>query len=225
MLVKQFDNSQLVKFPRLETETIDGKRHYVVTGAEKFPSVTTVLDKTADKTYLDEWKKNVGEKQANKISEQARSRGTALHFMCERYVTNVPFNIKDEAPSNAACFLQIKKALDKWAGAIHAVEAALYSRKLKVAGSTDLVTIWDGELAIVDYKTSTKIKKEEWILDYILQSSMYAYMYWEMTGILIKKIVVVICVEDLSEPQVFVKNPGDYTKQIAARVKQYYRNL
>lgn len=225
MLVKTFDNSQLVKFPKLETETINGKRHYVVTAEEKFPSVTTVLDKTADKSYLEQWKKNVGEKQANKISEQARNRGTALHFMCERYVTNVPFNIKDEAPSNAACFLQIKKALDKWAGAIHAVEAALYSRKLKVAGSTDLVAMWDGELAIVDYKTSTKIKKEEWILDYILQSSMYAYMYWEMTGILIKKIVVVICVEDLSEPQVFVKNPGDYTKQIAARVKQYYSNL
>jgi genome maintenance exonuclease 1 len=222
MLVKQFDNSQLVKFPKLETETINGKRHYVVTGAEKFPSVTTVLDKTADKTYLDEWRKNVGEKQANKISEQAKNRGTALHFMCERYVTNVPFNIKDEAPSNAACFIQIKKALDKWAGPIHAVEATLYSRRLKVAGSTDLVAIWDGELAIVDYKTSTKIKKEEWILDYILQSSMYAYMYWEMTGIMIKKIVVVICVEDLSEPQVFVKNPGDYTKQIASRIKQYY---
>lgn len=225
MLIKQFDNSQLVKFPKLDTETINGKRHYVVTGEEKFPSVTTVLDKTADKSYLEQWKKNVGQAKADKISEQARNRGTALHYMCERYVTNVPFDIKDESPSNAACFLQIKKALDRWAGPIHAVEATLWSRRLKVAGSTDLVTMWDGDLAIVDYKTSTKIKKKEWILDYILQSSMYAYMYWEMTGIMIKKIVVLICVEDLSEPQVFVENPGNYTNLIASRIKQYYADL
>lgn len=224
MLIKTF-KSNLIELQELETETINGKRHYIIPGlegVEKYPSVTTVLDATADKSYLETWKTNVGEDKANKIAAQARNRGTALHNMCERYVTNLEVDFRAAQPAHLACFLQVKKALDEHADNIRFVEGCLYSNLLKVAGRCDLICEWDGEIAIVDYKTSGKLKRKEWITDYLCQASTYAYMFWERTGIMVKKIVILVCVEDNPIPQVFEENPANYIRIASERYKQYH---
>lgn len=212
----------LVDLPELETETINGKRYYVVSGEEKYPSVTTALDATSDKSHLERWKKRIGEKEANKISTQAKNRGTALHGLAEKYVMNEDVDLKNQQPSNVYNFMQIKKALDKHADNIRVVEGCLYSNVLKIAGRCDLICEWDNKLAVVDYKTSSKLKNKEWITDYLIQSSTYAYMFWERTGIMLKEIVILICVEDNIEPQVFRENPVNYLKLASDRYKQFH---
>ena len=208
--------------PDLLTETINGKRHYVTKEGYKYPSVTTVLDAFKDKSGLIEWRKRVGDAEANKISGRATRRGTAMHNMCEKYVLNESFDLSSEMPMNVYMFNQMKTALDARVNNVHCVESALVSHKLKVAGRVDLIAEWDGKLAVIDYKTSGKKKPKEWINDYFEQASLYAYMYWEMTGIMIKKIVIMIAVEEETEPQIFIESPGNYIQGVSDNIKKYH---
>ena len=216
-MTKQFKHN-IVSLPELETETINGKRHYLVNGL-KLPSVTTVLDGTADKTWLQEWKNRVGEEEAERISTRAKNKGTLLHKMAEDFVLNKPTT--EKSPIAMMTFLPIKKALETRVDDILMVEGCLWSEKLGVAGRCDLVAHWDGVPAIIDYKTSSSVKRESDIKDYFIQTSMYAYMFWERTGILIEDIVILMATADIPEPQIFHKQVSDYIMDATARIKAY----
>ena len=208
--------------PDLLTETINGKRHYVTEDGRKYPSVTTVLDFNKDKTALIEWRERVGDAEADKISNRATRRGSAIHNLCEKYVLNETIALAEEQPINVYMFNQIRAALESRVDNVHCVESALVSHKLQVAGRVDLIAEYDGKLAVIDYKTSNKKKPKEWITDYFEQTSLYAYMYWEMTGIMIKKIVIIIAVEEETEPQIFIESPGNYIEGVSDNVKKYH---
>jgi ATP-dependent exoDNAse (exonuclease V) beta subunit len=217
-MTKQFKH-RLVSLPDLEAETINGKRHYIVDENTKFPSVTTVLDGTADKTWLQEWKRRVGEEEAERISTKAKNKGTLLHKMAEDFVLNKPVN--NNSPIAMMTFQPIKKALETRVDDILLVEGCLWSEKLRIAGRCDLIAHWDGKPAIVDYKTSSSVKHESDIKDYFIQLSMYAFMFWERTNIAVNDIVILMATSDIPEPQIFEKKASDYIREARARIRAY----
>jgi genome maintenance exonuclease 1 len=197
-------------FDDLETTEIDGKRHYI-TPAGVFPSVTTVLSKLS-KQSIDEWKAKVGEEYANRVSKLARDRGTAVHSICENYVLNREYR-SGVMPTDLHAFLQIKPHLDLNLGSIYGIEAPLYSSKLKTAGRCDLLAGWRGVNSIIDFKTSRKLKKEEYIESYFLQATCYSLMAEERTLLKFPQIVIVIAV-DHEDPQIFVKQRDQYVEKV-----------
>ena len=169
---KIFKHNFVPKFD-IKSETIDGKRFYILPdGTTKVKSVTTIISDASDKTALLEWKKRVGEKEAQRISTQATRRGTSVHSIAERYVLNEDNYIKAENPFGFESFKHIKNVLDESVDNILGVELGLFSKTLKTAGRTDLVAEYEGVPSIIDFKTSKKIKKEEWIENYFLQSTV-----------------------------------------------------
>ena len=189
-------------------------RYYVVDGIErKFRSVTTVIGEKTDKTALLEWKKRVGEEEAQKISTQAARRGTAVHSLAERYVLNEEDYLRDAMPSSIDSFKSLQPLLDKHVNNILGVELPLYSTALNTAGRTDLVAEFDGIPSIIDYKTSRKLKKEAWINNYFLQSTCYAMMFSHLYGIKIPQLAIMISVDN-EDPQLFVKPVKNYVEEV-----------
>lgn len=205
----------MVPYTELLTETIDGKRHYVLPdGLTKLKSVTTVLDEKLDKTALMEWKKKVGEAEANKVSVQAARRGTAVHKLAERYVLNEKDIYRDQMPVNVESFQPIKLALDEHVDNIIGVELPLYSKALGCAGRTDLIAEYDGVPSIIDFKTSRKPKKLEWIENYILQTTIYSMMFERMYKIQVPQLAIIISVDNEKTPQTFVLERNFYVDRV-----------
>ena len=216
---KEFEY-ELLEFAELQR--IDGPiRLYETPEGKRYPSVTTVLGKMTDKSALEAWKKRVGEDEAARVSSRAATRGTNIHTMCENYVLGN--DIDTSMPHNMMMFNQIKKVLDEKVNMVRATECTLFSDHLRLAGSCDLIADYDGRLSIIDYKTSAKLKRKDWIEGYFLQASLYSYMLWEMTGILVKDIVIIIGVDDSLESQVFIERPQRYLEKAVDLVRSYHQ--
>jgi len=197
----------------------DGKRFYDVDG-ELYPSVTTVLS-SFTKQGIIEWRNRVGEEEANRVTKAATSRGTKVHLMCEDYVANKPDYKKDRMPTTVELFNQIKPYLDANVNKVYSIEGGLYSKVLKSAGRCDLICQVNGENAIIDYKTSSKHKPEDWIKNYFLQETAYAMMVYELHNISIKKIITLIATEEQGL-QVVEKKPKDYINEVLTLFKLYH---
>ena len=194
-----------------------GKRVYHVPGDVFLPSITTVLS-ILSRDGIAKWRQNVGEEEANRISRHASGRGTAVHLMCEKYLQN---DTQDGMPDAKSMFNTIKPLLNN-INKIQYQEQGLYSTKLGVAGSVDCIAEYEGVLSVIDFKTASKPKKEEYIENYFLQTTAYALMYEELIGTPINQIVILIAV-DGKEPQVFKKNPADYINRLVEVIDQYKR--
>ena len=192
----------------LSTETVDGKRYYLTPEGKKYPSVTTVSSFHSLKDIV-KWRKRVGEDKANKISTQAAVRGTAVHQLCEDYLNNDKDYTKKHMPVNIQAFNSIKPILDKNINNIVMQECPLYSDYLEVGGRVDCIAEWDGKLSVIDFKTSRKIKKKEWIKGYLMQESAYCVMFEERTKIPIRQIVTVITVDN-ELPQIFIEDRDNH---------------
>ncbi len=167
-----------------------------------------------------EWRNKVGEEEANKISKRASTRGNKCHKLCELYLSNESISqYKDDALS-MGLFYQIKPYLDS-INNIHALEAPLSSKLLKMAGRVDCIAEYKSELAIIDFKTSTKSKREEWIHDYFAQETAYAIMFQELTGLIPKKLVTIIACET-GVPQVFeIYDKSTYARKLKEYIDAY----
>jgi genome maintenance exonuclease 1 len=199
----------------LTTQTINGQRYYLLPdGITKLKSVTTILSEKLDKTALLEWRKRVGEEEANRISAQSTRRGNSIHKIAERYVLNEENIYQNEMPVNVESFQPIKSALDDHVDNILGVELPLCSKALGCAGRTDLVAEYDGKVSIIDFKTSKKLKKEEWIENYFLQSTVYSMMFERIYSISVPQIVIVITVDDELEAQKFVMERSQYVNKV-----------
>jgi genome maintenance exonuclease 1 len=203
----------------LETETINGKRFYKTPEGLLYPSVTTITSQHGKDKIL-EWRKRVGEEEANRISTKASSRGTRVHKICENYLNNEEDYARKTMPDSVAMFKSLQPLLDEHVNNIHALEIPLYSHHLKVAGRVDCIAEYDGKLSIIDFKTSSKLKDESWIKGYFMQCSAYAVMYEERTGIPVSQIVIMIAV-DSEYPQVFIKKRNDYIKDFISYREAY----
>ena len=203
----------------LNTINENGKRLYVTPDGEKYPSVTTVLS-DYKKDAIIQWRKRVGEQQANKISTQASRRGTKVHKLCEDYLNNES-TFKDYTPDNVEMFKSIQTTLNE-IEVVYAQERTLFSHHLKTAGRVDCVGKFRGKPHIIDFKTSNKPKKWEWIDNYFMQGSAYAVMWEEMTGISIPYIAIIIAVAD-DIPQIFVENRDTWINKFI-EVRTNYEN-
>lgn len=160
------------------TDTENG-RFYTTPSGERYWSVTTVLGRAMDMTGIEQWRDRIGHAEAAKVLRQAGVRGTAIHDLAEKYLLSVPNYDRKAMPFNKMSFKPIRVQLDKHLGTIHAIEAPLYSDKLKIAGRVDLIGTWDGKLAIIDFKTSRWPKPKEYFEKYFMQEALYAFMLFE----------------------------------------------
>ena len=184
----------------LRTENIKGKRHYVTPDGNQYISITSLLSELS-KEGIQKWRERVGEAEANRISTKASRQGTAVHSLCESYIKNEQDFLTESMPHLVEMFESIQPLLD-CIDNVHCVEGALYSDELKLAGRTDLIAEFNGELAVIDYKTSRKIKTWEMCHSYFMQGAFYAHAYEERTGISINNIVIIMAVEN-EEPLLF----------------------
>ena len=218
-------NHVSVALPPLETKTVNKKRFYITPEGEEYPSITTVLS-SRDKKGLTEWRKRVGDEVANYVSGKAAARGTKVHHMCEDYLNNMSTKFPSKWKKHKKDFLpyclftQLQEKVLQNIDDIYALEAGLYSDKYKVAGRVDCVSEYNGVPSVIDFKTSTKERKEDWNENYYIQGSAYAEMFQERTGIVIDQIVILVVTED-GTVQEFVKRKHDYLDALTETVTEW----
>ena len=212
-----------VSLPEVTTETINRKRFYVTPEGEKYPSITTVLS-NRKKEGLWEWRKRVGNDVANYVARTSASRGTKVHHMCEDYLNNefdeekhkkdfLPFCLFNQLKDQALCNMNN----------IYAQEAGLYSDKYKVAGRVDCVAEYKDTLSIIDFKTSTRERSDDWNENYYIQGSAYAEMFEERTKIKIDQVVILVVTED-GTVQEFVKSKQDYLPMLEESMNEWSKS-
>ena len=203
----------------LEKKEQNGIRLYNLPNGDWVPSITSVTSFYNRQIFV-KWRERVGIEEANRITKRATARGTDFHQVCQDYLENKELNWNDYQPLTKFMFHHAKPYLDK-INNIHAIERTLYSQYFGLAGRVDCIAEYEGELAVIDFKTSDKIKPEAWIENYFVQEMFYASAYYEMTGNPIKKLITLM-VTPGGEVEVFDKrNKGDYIKLLVRYIKEF----
>jgi genome maintenance exonuclease 1 len=193
------------EFGKLERDTKpDGTRLYKTPSGKSYPSVTTVTGLHTAKSIA-EWRKRVGEEEANRVSSKASSRGTRIHTHCEQYLLGEHFepNISD-----AEMFGSIKTHLDDIDN-IHCLETPLYCDHLQVAGTVDCIAEYKGKLSVIDFKTSSRAKDRDDIHNYFMQCAAYSVAFEERTGIPVGRLVIIMGVDN-DHPRVFIEKRDNW---------------
>ena len=210
-----------LEYDDLIAETSSKGRVYTTPTGTKYPSITTVLGILSE-DGIRAWRKRVGEEEATRISTRAANRGTAVHSITERYINNEVDYAEGFMPNVIQNFTDFKSVLDERLTNIRAQEVPLYSDHLRLAGRVDCVAEFDGILSIVDFKTSRKLKKKEWITGYFAQEAAYAIMWEERTGEPITQLVTLITVDN-EQPQVFIEHRDNWTELLLKTRDEYER--
>jgi len=177
--------------PTLDRKTIDGVRYYTVND-RPMVSITSVTSHFNKHIFVD-WRKRIGDDEANRITKRATNRGTKVHTLIEKHLLNE--DVELDNPSSKMLFTQAKKTLQN-INNIYALEKSLYSSELGVAGTVDCIAEYNGELSIIDFKTAAKPKPRDWIENYFVQAAAYACMFYERTNIPVKKLVILMTCEN-----------------------------
>ena len=187
------------KYNYAELKRQDGDtRLYLTPDGEALPSVTTVLSKTKDKTFLKKWRQKVGEKKAEQIIRDSAQIGTALHLYIERFVNGEQY--KDLTKIGIQAEKMAKKIIDEsfkdlteiWGSEVHLYYPGRY------AGTTDMIGVYKGRPTIIDFKQTNRPKKREWVQDYLMQLSAYAVAHNKLFNTEIDQGVVLMCSRDLT---------------------------
>jgi hypothetical protein len=202
----------------LVCQTGPKRRLYHTPDGNSYPSITTVLSGMS-KAGLDKWRARVGEKEAARVSAYASKRGTAVHELLERWIDNVEDYKQDANLIVWSNFLEVKDEITERLSLVYAQEVPLYSDHLGVAGRVDLVGVWDGKPAIIDFKTSGKIKKRHFCKGYFMQEAFYAVAWEERTGQPITQLVTIIAGD--AGKQIFVEDRNDWTDSLENRIAEY----
>ena len=218
--MKSFSHTPPTKtLPEVITETINGRRFYVTPEGKKYPSITTVLSGRS-KEGINRWRKSVGDDVANQIMRTAAKRGTAVHQLVEDYLNNTELSNQDVLP--LALFSILKPELDD-INNIVLQEGGLYSDKWGIAGRVDCIAEYKGKLSVIDFKTSTREKKEEWVENYFIQGSAYCEMYEERFNQEINQVVILIVTED-GAVQTFIKDKKDYLPLLKPAIEEFNKD-
>lgn len=225
MIYEPVEQKHFVEF----VEQDNGKKKRLMDGKYYFPSVSKILGATSDKTAIEEWRKRVGDKEADRICRMSTNRGNAFHKLIENKLK------KNEDPTAPLPHVKkmydgVQKVLTDRTTRIIANELPLYSKVLGVQGIVDLVADFDGKLSVIDLKGSKKPKKDEWIEEYYIQCAIYAMMWNELYSSYygsIDQIVTLIAIDPsqcsyAGKPQVFTKSSKKYIPTVIDRVREYY---
>ncbi len=200
---------------------IEGIRYYKTPQGLLYPSITTVLSKTLDMTGLDQWRERIGNDLAGQIMKEAQVNGTMTHKLCEDYLNNKE-SVGDffDIPKNH--FEKLKPYLHKMNN-IRGIELPLYSDELKIAGTCDCIAEYNGNLSIIDFKTSRSRLMEHYdkVQKYFMQASAYSLMWKERTGIDIDQIVI-IGSEETGDIAEFIKIPFDFKDKLIEIIQKFH---
>ncbi len=203
----------------LNKKETNGIRLYNLPNGDWVPSITSVTSFYNRQIFID-WRKRVGIEEANRITKRATTRGTDFHEAAQAYLMNLQMDWNEFMPLTKIMFAHAKPYLDK-INNIHAIERTLYSEYLGLAGRVDCIGEYEGELAVIDFKTSDKIKPEKWLENYFVQEMFYASAYYELTGISVKKLITLM-VTPGGDVKVFDKrNKDDYIKLLVRYIKEF----
>ena len=212
-----------LNLPQLERETIDGVRYYKVPDNDeliKLVSITSVTSHKNRQIFVN-WRKKIGEEEADKITRQATSRGTDMHTLVEHHLKNE--TLPEVQPLSDFLFKISKSTLNR-INNIHALEGSLYSKQLGIAGTVDCIAEFDGELSIIDFKTSKKPKPREWIEHYFVQCMAYGCMLYELTGIPVKKLVIIMACENGECVVYEERDKTKYIKLLTEYIREFVRD-
>ena len=202
--------------PDLTAETGPSGRLYKTPDGLEYPSLTTVLHILSEAAIAD-WRKRVGEAQADATSKRASERGTALHEAIERFLKNE--DTSDITPATRILLNRSRLTLRR-INNIVAQEIALWSDEMRVAGRCDCIADFDGIPSVIDFKTSDRVKKVEWIQSYFQQATGYSMMWQERTGRIVEQIVIIIVGDDGScKP--YVQTRADYINPLRETIGRY----
>lgn len=204
-------------FPQLQRIDSEGGRSYLTPTGAAYPSVTSVVGLHKAK-QIQEWRNRVGAEEANRVSSRASKRGTSIHSLCEDYLKT---GSAEPPLPDAEMFGSLRPLLDRIDN-IHCLETQLYSHHLQVAGTVDCIAEFDGKLSVIDFKTAGKPKQRDWIHDYFMQTSAYAVMFEELTGIPVNRLLILMGVDD-HEPLVFQEKRNDWIFQFRDMRSEYKR--
>lgn len=204
--------------PLLERETSpDGTRVYKTPSGAAYPSVTTVTGLHSIKSIM-EWRKRVGNEEANRISSRAAKRGTAIHKLCEDYLNN---EFVEPQLFDVPMWNSLVPLLDRIDN-VRCLETPLYSDHLQVAGTVDCIAEFDGKVSVIDFKTSKRVKSREEISNYFMQCAAYAVAFEERTGVPVSRLVILMGIDD-EPPALFVEKRDDWIGPFIALRAEYRR--
>lgn len=211
-----------VDIEQLKRKNTKEGRRYITPSGVLYPSITTILSHKS-KPFIDAWKKRVGEKEANKITRQATSRGTSIHKLVEHHLNNNLLKEQEGEETlsilNKEMYLNLKGLLSKIDN-IRCLEQNLYSDHLRLAGQVDCIAEYDGRLSVIDFKTSNKKKTRSHCYNYFIQCSAYAIMFEERTGIPVDQIVILMTQQD-DGPAVFVEKRDEFVPKLLETRDEY----
>ena len=216
-------------YPKSMRSVINGGRHYDI-GNTKLPSVTTILSATQSdekKASLAAWKAKMGDKAADAVRDTAAERGTAMHTYLEHYLDGTGY--KDLTPLGQQAETMANKIIESGLGDLEelwGLETTLYYPDL-YAGATDVVGVYAGQPAIIDFKQSNKPKRREWIQDYFEQLGAYTMAHNQVYGTKIQSGIVLMCTKDFMFQKFEVSGREFVGHQHAflRKVDQYYKNV
>ena len=213
-------------YSTIERESVDGKRLYATPDGHRVPSVTTILSQTKDMTHLHAWRKRVGESEAQRIATESANIGTVMHKSLERHVLGqdrTPGSnlIQQKAHEMANVIIEhgLKGVEEVWGSEINLYYPELY------AGTTDLVGVYNGAPAIMDFKQSRRLKKTEWVEDYYLQLVAYAEAHNKLFGTRIRTGRMFICTQANEYQSFEIDDYDKWCDRWYRRVEQYYKSV
>lgn len=218
MLVnKMFNHVESPLWAELEAETNpDGTRYYQTPDGKSYPSVTTVTG-WEKRAFFAEWRRKNPEE-----SKRVLGRGNRLHKTIEDYLNNEESCLAEASATDSQMFYQISEDLHRIDNIV-GLERPLWSHTLQLAGRVDCIAEFDGELSIIDFKSSSRLKRKSDIENYYLQATSYAIMFQERTKTPIKNIVILISCES-GDSQVFIANPMDYVDKLHKTIVNYRKH-
>ena len=212
-----------VNLPKLSRETVDGVRYYSVPDEDELLKLVSITSVTShfNKEIFVNWRKKVGNEEADRITKAATKRGTDMHTLTENYLKNEEL---PEVPPISDFLFKIAKGKLNKIDNIHALEGSLYSKELGIAGTVDCIAEYDGELAIIDFKTSKKPKPRNWVEHYFVQCMAYGCMLYEITGISVKKLVIIMACENGECVIYEERDKAKYIKLLTKYIEKFIRD-
>ncbi|MBT3599905.1 MAG: hypothetical protein HN513_03375 [Candidatus Pelagibacter sp.] len=220
-------------YPKSMRSMVNGSRMYAV-NQEKLPSVTSILQATQSeekKASLANWKARVGTVEANRIKNDASSRGTSMHAFLEKYLLgqlNLELLEEQDNKSKKMADEIIEQGIKNKLSEIWGTEATLYYPG-KYAGTCDACGVYEGQETIIDFKQSNKPKKEEWIEDYYLQLGAYSLAHNIVYNSRITQGIVLLCTVDnlFQDFRIQGVKLEEYQNKFLEKVEQFYhqRNM
>ena len=212
-----------INFEQAQLIEKDNAHYYQTPKGDVFPSITTMLQKTMPTEKLQNlqnWREQ--EVASQYIAQESAIIGTQTHKLIENFLNGVT-HTEEARLLSVAHFNNMIPFLQK-INDIHGTEIRLYSNVMKLAGTTDCIAKYDGEISIIDYKTKRSHQQEEWMTEHFIQATAYSEMFAELTGIKVKQIVILVSSEKNTRME-FIKKTEDYRDLLTQRLNQFYEIL